>query len=454
MLTRIEIDGFKTFEGFALDLMPFSVITGPNASGKSNLFDAFRLLARVVAAPDLGQAFQGLRGQPAEQFREYPGAEPCRRVILAAECLTEPVVADAFGNVVELKQTRTRYELQIERRTDPATNIERLFVVSESARPIRKTDDNWARIVQERFPALATRIRHARHINDYLRTLPGGEDGPARIEARQDGVQGRPRPLPADRATATYLSTVNDAKDFRHLFALRRSLADVMFLQADPAAERRPSSFGAPDGLTANADNLAFVLYRIRQATATAERPEGALADISMDIASLIPGIHRIDVRVNETARQFELDARLRDGQSFSSRILSDGTLRLLALVTVVNDPNRAGVLCFEEPENGVSEGRIAPLIDLLRGVSTNPDGRLFQVVMNSHSPAVLRCLEPHEHIAADLQTVLAAGQQPPRRRTRMRPGIATTLFPLDPERTVTRAEWEEMLRDRAGQNA
>ena len=35
MLTRIEIDGFKTFEGFHLDLGPFLVVLGANACGKS-----------------------------------------------------------------------------------------------------------------------------------------------------------------------------------------------------------------------------------------------------------------------------------------------------------------------------------------------------------------------------------------------------------------------------------
>ena len=34
MITRIEIDGFKSFEGFELALNPFAVILGPNASGK------------------------------------------------------------------------------------------------------------------------------------------------------------------------------------------------------------------------------------------------------------------------------------------------------------------------------------------------------------------------------------------------------------------------------------
>jgi AAA15 family ATPase/GTPase len=40
MLTRIEIDGFKTFREFSADLLPFQVVLGPNAVGKSNLFDA------------------------------------------------------------------------------------------------------------------------------------------------------------------------------------------------------------------------------------------------------------------------------------------------------------------------------------------------------------------------------------------------------------------------------
>ena len=47
MLTKIEIDGFKTFEDFKINLGPFMVIVGPNASGKSNLFDAIRLLFSI-----------------------------------------------------------------------------------------------------------------------------------------------------------------------------------------------------------------------------------------------------------------------------------------------------------------------------------------------------------------------------------------------------------------------
>ncbi len=60
MITQIEIDGFKTFSDFKLELAPFQVLVGPNGSGKSNLFDALHLLSRL-AEYDLLTAFQGLQ---------------------------------------------------------------------------------------------------------------------------------------------------------------------------------------------------------------------------------------------------------------------------------------------------------------------------------------------------------------------------------------------------------
>ena len=68
MITRLEIDGFRSVEKFAVDLAPFTVIVGNNAAGKSNLFDAVQLLARL-ATHDVAEAMKGLRGEPLELFR-------------------------------------------------------------------------------------------------------------------------------------------------------------------------------------------------------------------------------------------------------------------------------------------------------------------------------------------------------------------------------------------------
>ncbi|WAL73942.1 AAA family ATPase [Kitasatospora sp. YST-16] len=48
MITQIRIDGFKSFVGFELDVHPVTVLLGVNGAGKSNLFDALRLVAGTV----------------------------------------------------------------------------------------------------------------------------------------------------------------------------------------------------------------------------------------------------------------------------------------------------------------------------------------------------------------------------------------------------------------------
>jgi predicted ATPase len=443
MLTRLEIAGFKTFSEFSLDLMPLTVITGPNAVGKSNLFDALRLLSRAVSEPDLAQAFSGLRGRPAEQFRMPAGEGPMPHIRIAVECLLDPEIEDAFGTRETLTHTRLRYELRILRRHDASLGVERLFVDHEAAYPIRRSDDRWSKAASKRFPHIKERVRNAVRRTAFLETDTGST--PKSIIARQDGVQGRPRPLPAERTSATYLSTVNDAKGSPHLYALRRSLADILFLHADPVAERKPADHNAPTELAPDAGNLAAVLHRIKMQTRSEERPNGALADVSSDLANLVPGVARIDAFSNDQARECEVVARLRDGQEFSSPVLSDGTLRMLALVTVANDPSRPGTFCFEEPENGVTGPRVDSLLALLRDTVDDPGPKLFQVLMNSHSPWVLNALRDDEVVVADMRTVVGPSGQP-QRRTRMR-GRDSQLFSSEPESRISKLEADELLR-------
>jgi AAA15 family ATPase/GTPase len=47
MLTRVEIDGFKSLRGVALDCEPLLGIIGANGAGKSNLFEALSILKAV-----------------------------------------------------------------------------------------------------------------------------------------------------------------------------------------------------------------------------------------------------------------------------------------------------------------------------------------------------------------------------------------------------------------------
>ena len=114
MITRIEIDGFKTFRNFQMDFAPFTVIAGVNASGKSNLFDALQLMSRLAEA-DLRTAFSEQRGDAIELFTQFGDGSYSEEISFAADLLVNPDVKDNWGGEATLKYTRLRYELRIRR---------------------------------------------------------------------------------------------------------------------------------------------------------------------------------------------------------------------------------------------------------------------------------------------------------------------------------------------------
>lgn len=70
MLTRVEIDGFKSFSNFSVDLDDFNLIVGANGSGKSNFFEAMKLLSILASPTDVHEAMVHLRGGVDGQFRQ------------------------------------------------------------------------------------------------------------------------------------------------------------------------------------------------------------------------------------------------------------------------------------------------------------------------------------------------------------------------------------------------
>jgi predicted ATPase len=446
MLTRIEIDGFKTFRGFALDLQPLTVIAGANASGKSNLFDAIQFLARL-AESDLRTAASSLRGEPHELFHRAPDGSSADQITLAAEVLVEPSVRDPWGEVHELIQTRLRYEVTLERRVE--RGLERLYVVREAAKPIRASKDRWAAPLK-RDGRIGSRLRYKRR-NDLLETKL--EDGDALFRIGQDGNAGRKRPAVA--AEATVLSSITSA-EFAHLFALREELRSWRFLQLDPAELRNAVDQHAPERLEPSGWNLAAVLARIRAETSSDDDEQGLLTDLSADLAHLVPGITGVRIREDDTERQWQVLIQTRDGGEYSSRVASDGTLRLLALLTALSDPRFGGLVCFEEPENGVHPGRIKPVVGHLRrlvagdaGADDIDDAPLLQLILTTHSPVVVASLAPGEGFFFESATSLdgRGGEGDAVTRARLvRREVQDTLDPRDVGHLVTHGEVERYL--------
>lgn len=204
--------------------------------------------------------------------------------------------------------------------------------------------------------------------------------------------------------------------------------------------------------LRANASNLAAVLARLRDETRTELRLDGVISDISMDLATLIPSVQSIQIADDPAAKEYSFGIATSDHLQFSSRVISDGTLRLLALLAILDDPARRGTLCFEEPENGIHEGRIPTLVGLLRGsvptAETIGEDKMFQILANSHSPAVMAALREDEIVAADSVIVndpMSKMRQVKTRMRRMRTDDESNLFNWETD--LTRQDVANLLR-------
>lgn len=440
MLTRIEINGFKSFAGFALDLRPFTAVVGPNASGKSNLFDALKFLSLLVHG-DIRSAMHGVRGEPEELFRRTRSGR-CDVMTFAVEVALGSDGSDGFGTKFTLSSRRIRYELDI--RLDAGSNgvPSRVRVTRETCKPIRRDDDGHPDA--GRFVKLYGSRQTA-----FIDMNPEGTG----LQIRQDGPakRGKPVSLALREASQTGLSTITTA-EFPHLFALREALGGIRFLEINPRAARAASDRLAQRVLLPDASNLAAVLAHLRAETKTDDCPDGVLVDIVRDLSWLIPSVEGLDVHDDATQREYTFGLRVGGDLSFSSRVISDGTLRLLALLTVLHDPRRTGTLCFEEPENGIHEGRVPDLVNLLRDATGSPDASgapSFQIIVNSHSPVVMESLKDHEIVVADSVIDVDPATKSRATRTRMRTDVRRMADLIDPERHLTRFEVERLLQRR-----
>ncbi len=384
MITSIEINGFKTFRDFKMEFSPLTVIAGTNATGKSNLFDALSLLSRI-AETDLRTAFSEQRGSAAELFTQYDDANFETNMDFAVEVLLNKQVRDNWGKSANLKYTRLRYQLSI--KIDKKENgLEDLIITAESLVALKHDEDAWVSNFIK--PKLRTvwrpKVATGRRGFPYIET----EDSRS-IILRQDGSGGGKKEFPISPGiTQTILSSINSV-DFPHAFALKQELISWKFLQLNPQALREPTrqEIGMRDVITQNGENLAAALWRIKI------NDNLAIKNISRKLNNILPSLVEVNVYNDPANKQFIIKIKNEDGRWFSSRVLSEGTLRLLALCVFQYDDLHNGLLCFEEPENGVHPARLKEMAALLCDLSvdfSDAESPLRQVVINTHSPILV----------------------------------------------------------------
>ena len=382
MITNIKINGFKSFQNFEMEFAPFTVIAGANASGKSNLFDALMLLARLAETDNLKKAFKEQRGEFIELFTQYTETEYASEMQFCVEMLINKDLKDAWGNEAKLKYTRLKYQLHIKRFTN-SLGIEDLSVVYEYLENFKHNDDNWiSNIPKKQLENWRPKVGTGKRGIPYIRTVEDNEI--LTVEVPQDGTTGNKRRFPLNNATRTVLSSF-DTVDFPHVFAAREEMKSWKFLQLNPEDLRQPTSKeDGTDIISQSGKNLATVLYRIKQ------EDEYNLIEISRNLQRFLPHFIEVIVVDDKENKQYIIKLKDNDKKEYSSRVLSEGTLRILALCILEYDSQHTGLLCFEEPENGIHPDHIKDMVELLRNLSvdfTDIQMPLRQVIVNTHSP-------------------------------------------------------------------
>lgn len=386
MITYIKINGFKSFHEFEMEFTPFTVIAGANASGKSNLFDALKLLSRLAETDNLKHAFKEQRGEFIELFTQYEEQQYANEIAFEVEMLVDRKIKDAWGNEAEVKYTRLRYELKIERFTSNSSGIEDLKVIYEKLTNLKHKEDKWANLLpSESLEHWRPKVVKGKRSIPYITTEV--ENDIATVLVPQDGVTGNKRRFPLNNAVRTVLSSF-DTVDFPHVFAAKEEMKSWKFLQLNPEDLRKPTNKRTgEDKISETGQYLAAVLYRIKQ-----EDPY-TLREISRKLQTFLPNFIDVDVIDDLENKQFLIKITDKDKKQYSSRVLSEGTLRILALCILEHDAQYHSLLCFEEPENGIHPFRIETMAKLLKDLSADfldINFPLRQVIVNTHSPVLV----------------------------------------------------------------
>jgi predicted ATPase len=367
MIKRIKIEGYKSFRRLDLQLRPLTVIFGPNASGKSNFLDAIYLLSRAVTEKNLNESFKNHRGLPLESFNYgeegYEGLSKKTNPQFSFEVDVE--ISPSIRKKVE--------KIILEKRKGINSTHSNKHIITENILRYRLTIEILAktghlRIMDERLCAIKSNGEEKKR-----RAFLEKEEN--RIHLRMEG-QAHPtfHEIGLDHAI---VSTALYEPHYPHITAFRMELANWTTYYLEPRELMREElPLAEIESLGSRGENLAPFLNTLKH-----KHPKD-FENFNLSLKRILPNATKIEIKQSKEGR---VGLRLHENnQWFSSRLISEGTLRLIGLLCAIHPKNPATMIAFEEPENGVHPVRLKIISDLLKNASTQYEK---QVIVTTHSP-------------------------------------------------------------------
>lgn len=376
MFRSLTLVNFKNFRDVTVAFGPVTVLVGANASGKSNLRDAFRFLHGVARGYTLAEVigekwveggvlqWRGIRGGLSEaafagesRFTvscQFDARIPFRVKTIPVNAREKPKIRDLHV----LKSFDFSLEIEL------GDSLDEPRLVRESL-----YDDEHKLIYDTHPPSDPPK-------------QPKGKRIAARV-SRGSRARGRSSRMEF-QSNQPILTQLTDHDELnpsvrRQVGGVTASLQSMQFLDLSPQAMRLPSLPGQ-DILGDRGENLSSVLFAICQD----EQRKSAVLEW---IRQLTP----IDVAdfdfVPDATGRILVSLKEHDGSLTSAHSASDGTLRFLAAIAALYGPSPAKLYFLEEIDNGIHPTRLALLVDLLESQAKS---HTTQVVTTTHSPQLL----------------------------------------------------------------
>lgn len=407
MLTRLRVKGFKNLVDVDVRFGQFTCIAGPNGAGKSNLFDAIAFLGDLASVPVMKAASRarGTNGRISDfhsLFYKAPNGA-FLPMLFIAEMIVPSKVIDDFDRTAKPTATFLEYtlELRLSETHADLSPSDPIYIEREELRAINSSeamkhlgftpDPIWLK-----KHIFGPGPRRTAFISTDTETNPGQ---PAiRLFGDQTKKGGPPFLVPARKSPQTIVSGANSSSHPTAL-AARSELRSWRLLQLEPSALRRFDNFGDDTCITSIGEHLPGALMRI-----------DSYAEVSQRLSQLLPDIVSVNVDADEKRKTKTVLLTMKDKETYSASSLSDGTLRFMALAVLALDPAFGGLLCMEEPENGIHPSRIPQMLNLVRSLSEDIEAdssdstpqSIRQLIINTHSPLVAAELRDDELLFAE----------------------------------------------------
>ncbi len=381
MISRIQTLDYRCLRYTDQRLAPFHVLVGPNASGKTSFLDVIAFLSDLVSG-----GLETAVNERSANFEDILWRKSGARFELAIEALLPESVKDKLpGEKPGEKIDEIRYEVAIGLNEHGEVSIlfERGLFKKKKSKNENAGLTQRSLFPQKSVPPESLSSNKNRIRRTIFSKKPGGNDNYyAEISSKsgkgwQPSFKLGPRKstfgnLPEDDRlfpAATWL------KDLLSNGVQKFVLNSLLIRKASPPGQIRHFK---PDG-----SNLPWVIWRLK------EKDPESYGDWIEHLKTALPDLEEIVTIERKDDKHRYIVIRYNGGLEVPSWMVSDGTLRLLALTIPAYLTDFAGIYLIEEPENGIHPRAVSTMIQSLSSVYD------AQILLATHSPVILSEAEP-----------------------------------------------------------